>query len=264
MFRAVLYSDLDFESPPWPELSPQAREFVESLLQRDEAARPTAEQALQHPWLREEEGAGPSDAPLSATIVQRLQRYGTYGHFRQAVLRQVAHAFGERAGTSLAELRQLFRQLDGSGRGRVSREHLRSALLEGQFDVSDEEAEQLLAQLDLDQTGEIDVYEFLAAMVDWQAIRVSSAAAGGGLGEGWQSWRWVPCRRRVCPGCMAVFSWMLFVACKPSFSLPATDLRCRCLTSHACPMMTCRAPVIGTAWSPVLSRALTWATMVGG
>lgn len=48
-------------------------------MQRDERLRPTAEEALQHPWLREdctEESCpeGPWDSPLADSTVQRLQR----------------------------------------------------------------------------------------------------------------------------------------------------------------------------------------------
>lgn len=68
VFRAVLYADLDFESPPWDVLSSGAKELVQSLLQRDPEARPTAEQALAHPWLQEE---GADGATLGNTIVQR-------------------------------------------------------------------------------------------------------------------------------------------------------------------------------------------------
>ena len=44
----MLYSDLDFERAPWDSVSPECKDLVQSLLQRDPAKRPTAAQALQH------------------------------------------------------------------------------------------------------------------------------------------------------------------------------------------------------------------------
>lgn len=77
---------------PLPSPSADARDFVSGLLQRDEALRPTAEQALLHPWLQPEERQPEGgDVPLGATIVQRLQRFGTYGRLRKAALRTVAN-----------------------------------------------------------------------------------------------------------------------------------------------------------------------------
>ena len=35
IFYAVLYGPLDFEQPPWPSISPTARDFVQQLLTRD-------------------------------------------------------------------------------------------------------------------------------------------------------------------------------------------------------------------------------------
>ena len=46
VFRAVLYSDLDFERPPWDTISQDARALIVALLQRDADRRPTAREAL--------------------------------------------------------------------------------------------------------------------------------------------------------------------------------------------------------------------------
>lgn len=48
VFRAVLYADLDFASPPWDVLSADAKDLVQSLLQRDPQQRITAAAALKH------------------------------------------------------------------------------------------------------------------------------------------------------------------------------------------------------------------------
>lgn len=63
-------------------------DFLKILLRRDPLKRPAASEALQHPWVKEEGTA--SDLPLSGTVVQRLQRFSTYGHLKQVVLRMIA------------------------------------------------------------------------------------------------------------------------------------------------------------------------------
>jgi calcium-dependent protein kinase len=42
---------LEFPSPEWDMISKDAVDFVRALLNRDPLARPTAAQALQHPWI---------------------------------------------------------------------------------------------------------------------------------------------------------------------------------------------------------------------
>ena len=47
-FSALMFSELDFECPPWPQLSPDAKDFVQHLLVKDPAKRATAIEALDH------------------------------------------------------------------------------------------------------------------------------------------------------------------------------------------------------------------------
>lgn len=202
VFRAVLYSELDFDSAPWDVLSPSAKDFVMSLLDRDEAKRPTAEQALHHKWLEECHAVDDfTPIPIADTIVQRLQRYGTYGRLRQAALRKLAHTVSEltengKEGSSAlpAALRMLSETLpsiksrgktletnnnnDGSDNNnnaavvRVSVKELREVLEGGHFNLAPVEADQLLAQVTADENGTIDYEQWVAAMVDWDTVRL--------------------------------------------------------------------------------------------
>jgi calcium-dependent protein kinase len=210
VFRAVLYADLDFTSPPWDVISVEARELVQSLLSREPSARPTAEEALASPWLKNSKSTGSrsgaesggsgseSDAGgnknssgvlLGDTIVQRLQRYGTYGRLKQAALRKVAHAALEQAGSANrsttttttttstelpAALQAAFSCLDTQKSGRVPRAALREELCSGRFNLSNGEADQLLSQVDDDEDGSVDWEAWVAAMTEWRALRDSA------------------------------------------------------------------------------------------
>lgn len=173
VFRAVLYADLDFESAPWDVISPEAKELVSSLLHREADKRPTAEEAVRHPWLT---GGSPSAVPLGDSIVQRLQRYGTYGRLKQAALRKVAHAaLAHYSQPGLPEaLQAAFAAIDRQGTGRIPLADLRAELRSGHFNLTDAEAGQLVAQVDIDEDGSVDWEEWVAAMMEWRAVRDST------------------------------------------------------------------------------------------
>ncbi|CAI5957179.1 unnamed protein product [Closterium sp. NIES-64] len=51
LFLRILRNSPDFRADPWPRVSPQAVDFIRSLLHSDPAHRPSALAALQHPWI---------------------------------------------------------------------------------------------------------------------------------------------------------------------------------------------------------------------
>lgn len=176
VFRAVLYSPLDFESLPWDTLSSDAKELLTNLLQRTPEDRPSALEALRYRWLRDEKS--PSEKHISQSIVQRLQRFGTYGRFKQIALRRVAHTFAADSHL-LTELRQLFDAIDSDGSGTITHEEMLQAMESGQWTLSNSEVSQLLAQLQVTPHGAFDYGDWIAALVDWRDLQES---------EEWEGW----------------------------------------------------------------------------
>mmetsp|Transcript_10732 Transcript_10732/g.20227 ORF Transcript_10732/g.20227 Transcript_10732/m.20227 type:complete len:663 (-) Transcript_10732:505-2493(-) len=100
-FAAITLGAFDFDNEAWRNLSPGARDFVQSLLQVESSDRPTARAALRHKWLR---NGVAQDAPLGDNLatdvvetfeqrqeqtLQYLQRYGGYSHLKQAALQEI-------------------------------------------------------------------------------------------------------------------------------------------------------------------------------
>ncbi|KAK9815418.1 hypothetical protein WJX72_003374 [[Myrmecia] bisecta] len=177
VFRAILYSDIDFVGPPWDVISADAREFVQQLLQRNPDDRPTAAEALQHRWLQDDV---PPDQLLSSSIVQRLQRFGTYGRLKQVALRNIARNISADS-ELITGLREVFQTLDTERRGALPSSSLVQALSGAGFSLSEPEMLQLMAQLtdDADEVGEVRYDDWIAAMVDWHTIQGS---------QDWAAW----------------------------------------------------------------------------
>jgi calcium-dependent protein kinase len=90
VWRSVLTDEVNFNMPWWRDVSPEAREFVSALLDRDPAKRPTAREALQHPWLKGDSQDRARGKPLDASVVQRLQRFAQNSRFKRSVLQLIA------------------------------------------------------------------------------------------------------------------------------------------------------------------------------
>ncbi|CAM9530648.1 unnamed protein product [Phaeothamnion confervicola] len=52
LFRNIVHGNYKFHTPFWDKVSPAALSFICTTLQTDAAARPTAAELLQHPWLQ--------------------------------------------------------------------------------------------------------------------------------------------------------------------------------------------------------------------
>ena len=215
VFRAILEDPADFTSDPWGRLSPDCRDLVMRLMERDPQQRVSARAALLHPWLQQTAAA--QDSPIGGQVVARLQRFSTYGLLKRSVLRLLGDQLrqGKDSMDSMDEVRgsrdgsmdgkrdsrevsaalaspiavggvlakeleltteflELFDLLDTSGDALVEPEELEAGLKRVGYVITADECQQLLAQLDTTNDGFIDVNEFLAALVDWEALEKSS------------------------------------------------------------------------------------------
>ncbi|XP_022757593.1 CDPK-related kinase 3 isoform X2 [Durio zibethinus] len=96
IFRSVLRSDPTFDDLPWPSVSPEAKDFVKRLLNKDYRKRMTAVQALTHPWLRDESRS----IPLDILIYKLVKSYLQATPFKRAALKALARNATEAMGES--------------------------------------------------------------------------------------------------------------------------------------------------------------------
>ncbi|MBA0831834.1 hypothetical protein Goarm_016268 [Gossypium armourianum] len=121
IFRSVLRSDPNFDDLPWPSVTPEAKDFVKRLLNKDYRKRMTAVQALTHPWLRDDS----RPVPLDILVYKLVKAYLHATPFKRAALKALSKALTE---DELVYLRAQFRLLEPSRDGSVSLENFKMAL----------------------------------------------------------------------------------------------------------------------------------------
>ncbi|KAL6127507.1 hypothetical protein ACLB2K_070872 [Fragaria x ananassa] len=130
IFRSVLRADPNFDDTPWPTVSPEAKDFVKRLLNKDHRKRMTAAQALTHPWLRDERRA----VPLDLVIYKLVKSYVRATPFRRAAIKALSKAITE---DELYYLRAQFTLLEPK-HGYVSLDNFRTALMKNSTDAMKE------------------------------------------------------------------------------------------------------------------------------
>lgn len=205
VWRSILADEINFSRSHWDGISDEAKDFVKMLLNKDHAKRPTALQALQHPWLR---GPGTSERGqgkrLAIGVVQRIQRYSQGSAFKRSVLEMIAEELlherpedMERAvpigrgavpiitDPQSSPLEYLYEHLSMTDKSLVDREEVADGLEQLGYRLSPEELERLLDQLDPGNTGKVAKSQVAASQIDWRVLQQS------------QTERWLKCVRRA-------------------------------------------------------------------
>ncbi|KAI3818989.1 hypothetical protein L1987_12811 [Smallanthus sonchifolius] len=121
IFRSVLRADPNFSDSPWPSVTPEGKDFVKRLLNKDHRKRMTASQALTHPWLRDENRA----VPLDILIYKLVKSYLRASPLRRSALKALSKALTE---DELIYLRAQFNLLEPKD-GCVALDNFRTALV---------------------------------------------------------------------------------------------------------------------------------------
>ncbi|KAI3438381.1 hypothetical protein D9Q98_000813 [Chlorella vulgaris] len=156
IFKAILEGNLDLVTDPWPKISKEAKDCVKRMLEPRPSKRATADEILQHPWMRENGVA--NDKPLDNVILQRMTTFANHNKLKRQAMKVIASAM---PADEIAGLAQIFKSIDADDSGTITAEEL-SAALKGSL-LKQEDLEGLLALVDQDSSGCIDYEEFLAA-----------------------------------------------------------------------------------------------------
>ncbi|KAG8084170.1 hypothetical protein GUJ93_ZPchr0010g7929 [Zizania palustris] len=169
IFRSVLRADPSFDDTPWSSISPEAKDFVKRLLNKDYRKRMTAAQALSHPWLRDE----CRPIPLDMLVFKLIKTYLRSTPLKRAALKALSRAIKE---DELIYIRAQYNLLEPSSRdGRICIENLRMALLQNSTDAMKEsKALDILNALQPLAYRRMDFEEFRAATISPYQLEASS------------------------------------------------------------------------------------------
>ncbi|KAF8020483.1 hypothetical protein BT93_G1024 [Corymbia citriodora subsp. variegata] len=85
IFDAILQGEIDFESQPWPSISPSAKDLVKKMLTKDPKKRITSAQVLEHHWIKE--GGDASDKPIDSAVLSRMKQFRAMNKLKKLALK---------------------------------------------------------------------------------------------------------------------------------------------------------------------------------
>jgi len=163
--RATFACELNMKGSAWHCVSDLAKDFVAGLLEKKPAFRPTAADALQHPWF----SMDTRKRQVSPEILQGLVRFANESHICRAAAASLVYAQGMLVAEDFRSLEAQFQMLDANEDGSVSVSEL-SVALNRTLGTSPEDAQKIFRTLDLDGDAGIQYSEFLAAMVGTKVL----------------------------------------------------------------------------------------------
>lgn len=166
IFIQLTTQPVQYSDSIWLKISKEAKLFVKKCLTRDPRFRPTAEELLQHDWIKNNVDRPKISKEQLLDITNNLQNFRRNTVFQTGVMAFIM-SFNQRC-EEMDELRKIFMSLDKSNDGMLTVDEIREGLIAvmGNFKGNMREFEEIMIDLDKDCNGVIDYSEFLTAGIN--------------------------------------------------------------------------------------------------
>ena len=168
IFKKVAIGKYDLESPPFNKLSKNAIDLIKKLLTMDINRRINAEQALNHPWFKDNKSKELYNRINSnetiRILIENLKSYKRTSIIQETALAYLVHHFPQNK--DVVNSCKLFNQIDKTGDGKINKTELLKGLSERyKSKTLEKDVDEIYKNLDMDNNGYIGYEEFVRAAV---------------------------------------------------------------------------------------------------
>ncbi len=158
----------DLETSPFNKVSKNALDLIRKLLIMDKDKRISAQEALNHPWFKEQKAKELynqiKDENVIKKLLSNLKKYRRNSVIQETALAYLVHNFPQMK--DVINACKLFNQIDINGDGKITEAELYKGLsLKIKSDTLKEEVHGIYKNLDMDNNGFIEYEEFVRAAV---------------------------------------------------------------------------------------------------
>eukprot|EP00826_Nyctotherus_ovalis_P034981 TRINITY_DN2959_c0_g4_i1.p1 TRINITY_DN2959_c0_g4~~TRINITY_DN2959_c0_g4_i1.p1 ORF type:complete len:395 (-),score=98.65 TRINITY_DN2959_c0_g4_i1:60-1244(-) len=165
IFQKALHSSLSLSGSRWAKVSKPAKELLRAMLTKDMDKRCTASEALSHKWIQVADESAVEVYQARAQL-NELREFNARHKLQQAALTFIVSQLI--SSKEKEQFEKMFVLLDDNKDGKVSREELMKGhkKIFGTEYQSEEEVQRIIAQIDIDGSGFIDLTEFVIATMN--------------------------------------------------------------------------------------------------
>jgi calcium-dependent protein kinase len=174
IFKNILQGDYPMEGEEWEHVSYDAKDLIIKLLEKKVSKRITAADALKHPFIvkncKKKLNTEKGDKKFNKiSLKNSLYNFSSKQKLHQAAVAFIVHQMSN--SKMVDQLKEIFKELDESGEGLLSKEELQKGFSKYfADDISEQEFEEIMKLIDQDDSGEISIEEFLRATMDYENL----------------------------------------------------------------------------------------------
>jgi len=152
-------------------VSPSARDLISRLLRKNVADRMTAEEALEHPWIKQAMQLDTGrlnrreEFIMNPTIIHSIAQYTRHSNLQSQIL-DILKECNYLNKAQMKGVKDFFDAADIDGDGRISTQELFDALKTLDSGVTMEETKAIMASVDKDNDGFLNFDELLASRIN--------------------------------------------------------------------------------------------------
>jgi calcium-dependent protein kinase len=164
--KRVKSGKFDFKDEIWAKVSDEAKHLIKKMLEMNPSKRYSAQEALDDPWFKKVIEKNELDQPLAKENLNNLKQFGFQSKLQEATWVFLVSYFSTKEEKD--DLLKTFKAIDVDHDGQLTKNELKQGyvkIMGMTTEAAEQEAEQIMKNLDTNKSGTIDYTEFVNATI---------------------------------------------------------------------------------------------------
>lgn len=168
VFGKIKKGVYSFSQKEWKKVSPEAKDLISKMLEKNTKKRLTAAECLEHDWFEAcENMKGKENDPLDINLLHNLKEYKSESMLKKAALSILVKTLTAK---QIKHLKEAFLKIDTDHTGYIDASELAEAMKKSNMEVPASEIDKIIKEIDYKGNKQINYSEFIAATFSTKQI----------------------------------------------------------------------------------------------